>query len=100
MTCGHDAMTYSRCCLTVPKETPMIDNQRPGMRGFLALVLISMLALAQPPDARAATSESDQHHAQALDYIAKGDWQSALIELKNAVQADPDNAAARFDLGL
>src|ERR1700722_3376558 len=32
--------------------------------------------------------------------IEKRDLKSAVIQLKNAVQADPDNGAARYQLGL
>src|SRR5262252_8966879 len=34
--------------------------------------------------------------ASARSYIAKGDASAAIIELKNALQAAPDNAEARF----
>lgn len=42
---------------------------------------------------------ADEHIAQAQTYLAAGDADAALIELKNAVKIDPKSAEARFQLG-
>jgi putative PEP-CTERM system TPR-repeat lipoprotein len=63
------------------------------MAGALAL-------LGSAGNLAAATAESTQFVEQAQAYLAKGDWRAAIIELKNAVRSDPDNAAARYTLGL
>ncbi|WP_338769319.1 XrtA/PEP-CTERM system TPR-repeat protein PrsT [Massilia sp. METH4] len=41
----------------------------------------------------------EQLIAQAKQYESKGDSKAAIIQLKNALQAAPDDAAARFALG-
>ena len=42
---------------------------------------------------------SDDHIAAAKAYLDQNDVKAAVIELKNAIQTDPQSAAARFELG-
>ena len=42
---------------------------------------------------------SEEHISAAKDFVVNGDQQSAIIELKNAIQVDPQQAEARFELG-
>jgi putative PEP-CTERM system TPR-repeat lipoprotein len=42
---------------------------------------------------------SEEHISAAKDFVVNGDQQSAIVELKNAIQADPQQAEARFELG-
>ncbi|HET6185286.1 MAG TPA: XrtA/PEP-CTERM system TPR-repeat protein PrsT [Acetobacteraceae bacterium] len=59
-----------------------------------ALVLVAALAAPCAADAAGAAD-----YAKAAQEAAKkGDLQTAEIELRNAVKADPQNAAYRFDL--
>src|SRR5690242_19374162 len=53
--------------------------------------LIMMSGLPGPTSARAATDESNRYLERAQGYLSKGELQSAIIELKNSVRADPDN---------
>ncbi len=42
---------------------------------------------------------ADEHIEQARVFAEQGDTQAAIVELKNAVQENPQLAAARFELG-
>ncbi|MFT6412605.1 MAG: putative PEP-CTERM system TPR-repeat lipoprotein [Glaciecola sp.] len=42
---------------------------------------------------------SEQHISAAKDFVVNGDQKSAIVELKNAIQVDPKQAEARFELG-
>lgn len=44
------------------------------------------------------SEESIKLHEEAKDYLVKGNYKSAVIQLKNAIRADPNNVQARFDL--
>ncbi len=68
---------------------------------FLATTL-AVLPLAPAP--AASTSEEDRVQSQtyvqdARDYLTRGDYKSAVIQLKNALKSNPDNVEARFLLG-
>jgi putative PEP-CTERM system TPR-repeat lipoprotein len=61
------------------------------VRGLvLGLVVAMFAACSQTPEAFVAS---------AKDHLAKGDQKSAVIQLKNALQKNPDLAEARFLLG-
>lgn len=45
------------------------------------------------------TVDDQQHVKMAKNYLAEGDVKSAIIEFKNALQKNPDNSAARVELG-
>ncbi len=65
--------------------------------GFcIAVGLIAVLSLAGCGD---DAKELQEHFDRALDYRHKGDMRSAVIELKNVLQIDPDHAEARWLLG-
>lgn len=72
---------------------PMIPRGAPARA--LASVLLSLGLLAACADNRTP----DEHLARAEDYLAEGERASAIIELKNALQKNPDLAAARLKLG-
>jgi putative PEP-CTERM system TPR-repeat lipoprotein len=52
---------------------------------------IAMAANSPPP--------TDKHYEHAIELIAQGDHKGGIIELKNALQADPTDLAARVLLG-
>lgn len=45
-------------------------------------------------------AESDKYLSEGRKQIEKGDFRSAIIQLKNAVRADPNNLEARRALGM
>ena len=61
-----------------------------GIVGFAALFYVN--------GALATTSE--EFVAEAETYLEKGEVNAAIIQLKNALQENPDNARARLLLGL
>jgi putative PEP-CTERM system TPR-repeat lipoprotein len=61
---------------------------------FLAFLGVSGTALSAVDPERSNTYLSKAHY-----YMQREDWGSALIELKNAIQQDSDNARAYFELG-
>jgi putative PEP-CTERM system TPR-repeat lipoprotein len=63
-----------------------------------AVALVLALSVA---DAGAAKKQRahDKFYEHALELIAQGDHQGGIIELKNALQADPKDIAARVLLG-
>ena len=71
-------------------------------RFLVAIVVGGVIAgcLTEPWVARAASDESTRYYERAQGYLAKGDLQAAIIELKNSVRADPANAAALYSLGV
>ena len=66
---------------------------RPGVRGACVAVLACVLLVACRNEDPAALIGS------ARDYQAKGDHRAAIIQLKNALQKQPENGEARLLLG-
>ncbi|MGD8617702.1 MAG: PEP-CTERM system TPR-repeat protein PrsT [Gammaproteobacteria bacterium] len=65
--------------------------------GFLLLWLIALLCLTGSMVALAA--DSDDYLGDARAYFDKGEVNAAVIQLKNALLADPENKEARLLLG-
>ena len=65
----------------------------------LAVIAGACSLVAADLSAAKFSSQHDKFYAHALELIAKGDKKGAIIELKNALQADPRDIAARVLLG-
>ena len=63
------------------------------------LATCACVALLAVPTGRAATSPSQEYLANAQQRLQQGDVRAAIIQLRNAVQADPENLDARLALG-
>lgn len=68
-------------------------NPRPFSRRLRLAALLALLALSAP-----VLAETD-HMGRALDYLEQKDLKSAVIELKNQLQGNPDDGEARYMLG-
>lgn len=65
----------------------------------LAGLLVVGVGVAVPVVARLTDGGTESYLADAETYMQAGDVRSALIQLRNAVKDDPDNAEARLALG-
>lgn len=59
-----------------------------------ALLISSLLGLSG-----CQQKTSEEHIAAAKEFVVDGNAQAAIVELKNAIQLDPKQAEARFELG-
>ena len=67
----------------------------------LAALIFAIHGFGLASDAIANISEeSIKLHEEAKDFLVKGNYKSAVIQLKNAIRADPNNVQARFDLAV
>jgi len=64
-------------------------------RLLAAAALAGLLAAAAPPAHAQDPEASKQYLQEANEYLAKGDTGAALVQLKNAIQSDPENTDAR-----
>jgi len=71
------------------KDSMVVSKSR-GLLGALAVVLLLAACGADKPDALLAS---------ARDYLAKNEPKAAVIQLKNALQKNPELPEARFLLG-
>lgn len=65
-----------------------------GKISITALLLSSLIGLSG-----CQQKTSEEHIAAAKAFVINGDQQAAIVELKNAIQLDPQQAEARFELG-
>jgi|GEM_PF-3092476 len=79
--------------------SPPAARARSNRRAATITVLSLLLGVSFPDLAEASAKSSRDFLISGLDSYEKGDFKTALIQLKNAVKDDPDNAAARFELG-
>ncbi|MFQ5533354.1 MAG: XrtA/PEP-CTERM system TPR-repeat protein PrsT [Sphingomonadales bacterium] len=82
----------------IPKpEVRNFGIQRSKFRRGLALVAFIVVALSACDNAANLTAE--EYLLRAREFQVAGDLRSSIIELKNALQKNPDSSAARFLLG-
>ena len=66
---------------------------------FGLVMALALLGGSGPALAKTAEEESATFLEEARDFVAEKEFRSAVIQLKNALRADPDNKDARFLLG-
>ena len=69
---------------------------RNGVRSVVGAVGAAMLVLSLQT---AAAASADEYVTEAREHLAEGEVKSAIIQLKNALQADPTHVQARVMLG-
>ncbi|MEX0759042.1 MAG: XrtA/PEP-CTERM system TPR-repeat protein PrsT [Tistlia sp.] len=84
-------------CLQAPRSSRRRTKQ--AAAGLLAGLLLAAGAAGLPGIATAASPESQEFLDDAVERLEQGDGNAALIQLRNALQADPENLAARRLLG-
>ena len=75
----------------------IFDAPRPKRYGGTIACLAAFLFFTTPIHA-SVSEDSIKLHEEAKDYLEKGNFKSAVIQLKNAIRADPNNVQARYDL--
>jgi len=65
----------------------------------LSFALVFSSAVSLSGCDRSAHLSVEEHIERAKDFQSKGDTRASILELKNAVQKDPNNAQARWLLG-
>ncbi|MDP2370728.1 XrtA/PEP-CTERM system TPR-repeat protein PrsT [Rhodoferax sp.] len=70
-----------------------MSTSRMNMRVALPALLVTLLITACGGDS------ADKMLGSAKEYLAKNDTKSAVIQIKNALQKDPDSPEARYLLG-
>ncbi|HDI00139.1 MAG TPA: tetratricopeptide repeat protein, partial [Firmicutes bacterium] len=63
-------------------------------RIWMVLMALALACGGSPQEKR------EKHYQRALSYIQEGKYEEALIELKNALQADPKFPQAHYYLGI
>src|SRR3569832_1505996 len=65
-----------------------------SIRFLAVLILIGMISCAS------AASKKEGHYKKGIDYAARGQFPEAAVEFKNVIQLDPNDANAKYQLGL
>ncbi len=71
----------------------------PRTRAIGSAVAVSLIGLAPVGVFAAATEESSRFYEDAQVYLDKGNVPAAIVQLKNAIVVDPEDATLRFALG-
>jgi len=66
---------------------------------LVVLCSVVLLLLSVSGCESGSDQSSSEYISRAQSYLDKGEYKAALIELKNALQKDPDNTQARFLTG-
>mgnify|MGYP001375911970 CR=1 FL=1 len=91
----HEALSGHTVCSSVKDMT--------GLRSAVALAAISLLIYAfcgcVPPGDEVADEQKDMHYQRGRSLSASLDFNGAIYEFEKALEVNPRNASAHFELG-
>src|SRR5581483_9924926 len=64
------------------------------VRFLVFLILAGMISCAS------AESKKESHYKKGVSYADRGQYSEAVVEFKNVIQIDPNDANAKYQLGL
>jgi putative PEP-CTERM system TPR-repeat lipoprotein len=77
------------------QPTRWMSNKLP----LLAASMAASMLVMSPMQSWATPEESKEYYEDARDWLKKGDYRAAVIQLRNALQKDSENFSARLLLG-
>lgn len=85
--------------MSMGSQRPARRSNGPHRSSVLLGAVIAVLSVTVVPGCGKTSYTEQEHLERAIRFQKQGDLASSVIELKNVLQQDPDNAEARWRLG-